>query len=154
LQQKYVTEALEWLRQHNGVANLYWSVNPPNRELDKKARREDILEVRLLHVDIDPRAGEELAEERQRALALLTDRKPATVPEPSFIIDSGGGYQAFWLLTQPIPINGDMNRAEELKRYNQQLEIVFGGDSCSNIDRIMRLPYTVNIPDEKKRRKG
>src|SRR5207237_7865600 len=66
-----VAEALEWLRQYNGVANLYWSVNPPNRELDKKARREDILEVRLLHVDIDPRAGEDLAEERQRALAIL-----------------------------------------------------------------------------------
>ena len=46
-----------------------------------------------------------------------------------------------------------MNRAEEARRYNQQLEIVFGGDSCSNIDRIMRLPFTINTPDEKKRRK-
>jgi hypothetical protein len=100
-----VAEALEWLRQHNGVANLYWSVNPPNRELDKKARREDILEVRLLHVDIDPRAGEDLDEERQRALALLTDRRPLTVPEPSFIVDSGGGYQAGIRLT-PSQIGG------------------------------------------------
>jgi hypothetical protein len=55
--EKNVAEALQWLGQHNGTANLYWSVNPPSRELDKKARREDISEVRLLHVDLDPRAG-------------------------------------------------------------------------------------------------
>jgi len=31
---------------------------------------------------------------------------------------------------------------------------VFGGDHCGNIDRIMRLPGTMNWPDKKKREKG
>lgn len=149
-----LAEAIEWLRGLIGVANLYWAVNPPKRAIDKKTKLEDITEIWLLHVDIDPRAGEDFTQERERILSLLTDRLPASVPEPSFIIDSGGGFQGFWLLTEPLRADGDLNLAEVGKGYNQQLELIFGGDSCSNIDRIMRLPSTVNIPDERKRRKG
>ena len=143
-----------WLEQHNGRRNIYFSVNRPLRALTKKAERTDIGEVRWLHVDIDPRAGEDVAEERARALGLLTDRLPAGVPAPTAIIFSGGGYQGFWRLETPIPIGGELARAEDAKRYNQALERVFGADHCHNIDRIMRLPGTINLPDERKARKG
>lgn len=143
-----------WLDEHNGRRNIYFSVNRPTRTLTKKAEREDIAEVRWLHVDIDPRAGEDIEEERARALGLLTDRLPAGVPAPTVIIFSGGGYQGFWRLAGPIPIGGDLALAEDAKRYNQQLEILFGADQCHNIDRIMRLPGTINLPDEKKAKKG
>ncbi len=144
----------DWLDQHNGRFNLYFHVNPPTRDLEKKAEREDIQSVDWLHVDIDPRAGEDLEEERGRALALLTDRVPEGVPPPTVVVFSGGGYQGFWRLADPIPVNGDLALAEDAKRYNQQLEILFGADNCHNIDRIMRLPGTINLPDAKKARKG
>ena len=143
-----------WLDQHNGRRNIYFSVNRPLRALNKKAERTDIGEVRWLHVDIDPRAGEDLAEERARALCLLTDVLPAGVPAPTAVIFSGGGYQGFWRLETPIPIGGDLARAEDAKRYNQALERAFGADNCHNVDRIMRLPGTINLPDERKARKG
>ncbi|APO49863.1 RepB family DNA primase [Bradyrhizobium diazoefficiens] len=149
-----VEALLSWLKQHNGERNIYWSVNPPLRALSKKADREDIKEVAYLHVDIDPRAGEYLASERVRCAALLTDHLPSGIPQPTAVVFSGGGYQGFWKLDAPIPINGDLSLAEDAKRYNQQLELVFGGDNCHNIDRIMRLPGTINVPDERKRRKG
>ena len=107
-----------------------------------------------LHVDIDPRAGEDLEAERARALGLLTTNLPAGVPAPTVIVFSGGGYQGFWRLEEPIPINGDLAQAEDAKRYNQRLETLFGADQCHNIDRIMRLPGTVNVPDERKAKKG
>ena len=143
-----------WLAKYNGKRNLYFHVNSPMRDLTKKADREDIRSVDWLHVDIDPRAGEDLAEERGRALALLTTDLPEGVPAPTVIIFSGGGYQAFWKLEEPIQINGDLPTAEDAKRYNVQLEIRFGADNCHNIDRIMRLPNTMNIPDARKIKKG
>lgn len=143
-------DLLKWLDFNNGRNNLYWHVNPVIRPVVKKAEREDIKSVTFLHVDIDPRAGENLDEEQRRILSLLQ----AFQPEPTFIIFSGGGYQAFWRLQDPIEINGDLGRAEDAKRYNIQLETQFGGDSCHNIDRLCRLPWTVNIPDSRKKKKG
>jgi len=148
-------EALEnWLNQYNGKRNIYFHVNPPTHDLKKKAEREDIKELSWLHVDIDPRAGEDIEDERERALNLLTERLPKGVPAPTVIVFSGGGFQGFWRLENPIIINGDLAKAEDAKRYNQQLEILFGADNCHNIDRIMRLPGTMNIPDARKQKKG
>lgn len=145
---------LAWLKGYNGDRNIYWSVNPPLRDLSKKAEREDIKEVAYLHVDIDPRAGEDLAAERERCAALFAEKLPTGVPAPTAVIFSGGGYQGFWRLEQTIPIDGELAKAEDAKRYNQQLELLFGGDNCHNIDRIMRLPGTINVPDAKKIKKG
>ena len=148
------TTQLDIGAQYNGKRNLYFHVNPPLRDITKKAEREDIKEVAWLHVDIDPRAGEDIEEERTRALALLTVNLPQGVPPPSVVVFSGGGYQGFWKLEQPIPVDGLLEKAEDAKRYNQQLEVLFGADNCHNIDRIMRLPGTVNLPDARKLKKG
>jgi hypothetical protein len=144
----------EWLRTNNGQRNIYFSVNPPLRGMSKKAEKEDIKEARWLHVDIDPRAGEDIALERQRALELLTVKLPMGVPPPTVVVFSGGGYQGFWALAEPFPIEGETARAEEFERYNRQLELLFRADRCHNVDRIMRLPGTINIPDVRKAKKG
>lgn len=147
-------DMLSWLKAYNGERNIYWSTNPPIHDITKKAEREDIKEVAYLHVDIDPRAGEDLEAERIRCLALFREKLPPSVPPPTVVLFSGGGYQAFWKLETPIPVNGDLPLAEDAKRWNQQLELLFGGDNCHNIDRIMRLPGTINVPDAKKIKKG
>ena len=53
-----------------------------------------------------------------------------------------------------MPIDGKEAQYEDAKLYNVQLELLFGGDNCHNVDRILRLPGTINIPDAKKLKKG
>lgn len=149
-----VSDMVAWIDEYNGIRNIYYHINPVRYAVSKKAERTDIEKVCYLHVDVDAQVGKDVAAEKARILALLTKGRPKGVPEPTIIVASGGGYQAFWKLGEPIPINGEIGLAEEAKRYNQQLETVFGGDHCHNIDRIMRLPGTINVPDEKKRAKG
>jgi hypothetical protein len=144
---------LEWLAAHGASRNIYFMVNPPTRSLAKKAERTDVAAMAWLHVDIDPRAGEDIDEERERAIRLLRGT-PGDVPPPSVVVFSGGGYQGFWKLREPRPIGGELARAEDAKLYNLQLELLFGADNCHNVDRIMRLPGSVNRPDAKKRKKG
>lgn len=139
-----------WLLENVAELNIYFHVNRPIGELRKKAEKSDILEMCWLHVDVDPRAGEGIEEERVRALKLLQEVKP----RPTVIVDSGGGMQAFWRLEECIQTNGDVVAAEDAERYNIHLAQILGGDNCHNIDRIMRLPGTINIPDAKKRKKG
>ncbi len=146
-------EVTAWLKEHGKDRNIYFGVNPVLRSLGKKAERADIKELAWLHVDIDPRVGEDIEAEQKRALKLL-QKPPGNVPPPTVVVFSGGGYQGFWRLKKPIPINGEEERYEDTKLYNLQLEVVFAADPCHNVDRIMRLPGTVNRPNERKRKKG
>lgn len=143
-----------WLNQHQGQRNLYYHLNPTAAGLRSKAKKGDITAVEWLHVDIDPRAGEDIQEERSRAFSLLSDNLPKGVPAPTVIVDSGGGYQALWRLGAPVQVDGDESKAQEVERYTRQLESVFSADHCHNVDRIMRLPGTINVPNDKKRKKG
>lgn len=143
-------ELLEWLEARSGRMNLYWMVNPARTRLTSKAKKEDVEELAWLHVDIDPGQGEEPETARANAVARLE----AYSPPPSIIVDSGGGVQALWCLVDPPYIGGDIPRAEEAECYNRQLEAELGGDHCHNCDRILRLPGTINLPNEKKRKAG
>lgn len=149
-------KALAWLAARSGHRNLYWMVNTPTRDLASKAKKEDVRELVMLHVDIDPKKSEDPAKEQDPAEARATALKALETysPPPSFVIDSGGGVQAFWTLDQPLYIGGHVPAAEDAARYNQQLEKDLDGDSCHNLDRVMRLPGTINLPDAGKRAKG
>jgi hypothetical protein len=140
-----------WLERFGKSDNVYFSVNPTRSPMNKKPSAKDVETMDWLHVDVDPLPGERLTEAQPRILKAL---QGFDVP-PTLIIASGGGYQAFWRLDEPFPIQGDPDKYENAKLYNLGLEKKFeGADSCHNVDRIMRLPGTINRPDEKKRRKG
>lgn len=144
-------EIRDWLRREVAAGrNVYFHVNQPGWALDKRAEKKDIRTVRALHVDIDPEACESPEEAKERARAALAKHEPP----PSVIIDSGNGLQGFWLLEEPITLDGTQEQWEKVEAYNIALAKAVGADHCHNIDRIMRLPGTINVPNKKKRAKG
>jgi len=151
-------EAADWIVAHQGKRNLYFTPNKVRRPMGVKPSKPDIAAFRALWADLDPRVGDDLTEERQRIEALLTTGLPAGIPEPSAVCFSGGGYQAFWLLTEPLAIATPTADNPEPwatgEAYNRGLERVFGSDAVHNCDRIMRLPGTINVPNKKKAAKG
>lgn len=146
-------EAAAWIEKFNGKRNVYFSVNQPKERISKKADKQDIGTAHFLHVDIDPRAGEKLDEEQTR-IRLLVDQWHQKFPAPHIAVWSGGGMQLFWRLDKHVEIGGSIELAEDFERYNKALESALGGDNCHNVDRIMRLAGTLNLPDEKKVAKG
>ncbi|MEM8835105.1 MAG: VapE domain-containing protein [Planctomycetota bacterium] len=136
----------EFIARRSDRANLYYAVNPTREPMNTKPRARDVAAMEYLHVDVDPRAGEDLDEERTRILRTLRSFDPA----PTVIVDSGNGYQALWCLDESVPV-GD---PEDAKLWNLALERKLGADSCHNVDRLLRLPGTINRPDAKKRERG
>lgn len=139
-------ELAAWIDGKQGRANIYFLVNVPREAIDghRHAEKADIVAVRALHVDVDPERNKDIKSEQERIKNLFLGS------DASIILFSGGGYQAFWLLRDPVPVN-DVAVPEA---YNRGLEKKFGGDHCHNINRIMRLPGTINLPDQNKRDKG
>ncbi len=143
-----------WIHEHSdGRWNLYFTVNVTRGPVSKKPEKADMAAATGFHVDVDPRSGEPLDSERERAERLLRGYGPM----PTLIIDSGGGFQGFWKLDEELDLPGDPGdeaRHRPVEERNLTIETRLQGDSCHNIDRIMRLPGTVNWPGEKKRKKG
>lgn len=97
----------------------------------------------MLHVDIDPDKDGTPFDKGAVVGALSTVGMP-----PSFIINTGNGLAAYWALDDAV---FDLAAAE---LANAGLEALFNGDNCRNVDRIMRLPGTVNFPNAAKRARG
>ncbi len=148
-------EVLEFLTKQGTEAkwNIYFVVNPCESLSADPPQLPDMKALAWLHVDLDPRAGEDLEEEQKRILDLLLN-PPRPIPPPTCIIFSGGGYQGFWRLDKPLPLDGTAEMYEQAKLYNKQLEIVLGGDNCHNVNRLMRLPGPINRLDAGKRKRG
>lgn len=147
-------ELLTWLAEMGrSRANLYFTVNPVRSRMTKKPAAGDIVEVRYLHVDIDPRAGEPLAAEQERIRAMVLAESPRGLPPPTFVIFSGGGYQVLWRLRAPVPLDGRAT-IDRLTGCNIGIRNLLEGDSCQSIDHLLRLPGTINWPDARKVKRG
>lgn len=140
-----------WISARNGRLNLYFSLNEPAATAPHgKLSKGDIASIRAVSVDLDPRGDADLAQERNRLLS-LADEMSARPNRPTHAVDSGGGVQLFWLLEEKLPAGEHRAWAEAQGRG---LAALLGGDHTQNIDRVMRLPGTLNLPDERKRKLG
>lgn len=125
-----------WIDSLQGKAGLYFQVNRLSEGLENlRAKKSDIAEAVFLHVDIDSLDG-------ISAIQSFPIR-------PTAIVMSGGGYHAYWKLSEPY------SNLALIERINASIADMLGGDHCChNVDRILRLPGTINIPSEKKRAAG
>src|SRR5262249_14726140 len=143
-----------FVAQHNGRHNIYYSLNPTKSAMNKKSAKADIAWIEFLFCDLDPKEGERPAKAKARyRTAMEYETLIGTVPAPGVIIDSGNGWQALWPLRKRLPATPEnIARVEAL---NGAIMVLLGGTGeTRNIDRILRVPGTTNLPTEAKRKKG
>ena len=168
-------------RQARG-SNVYYSVNEPVSSdrrigLNGKNTTEDIVTINALAFDID-------IIKRPFDNALLIDfieQKLTGVLRPSLLISTGGGYHLIYLLEQAINVElfrpaSNTEQKERNEQVNEtrrrvtqlghdfelslrltipdDLNEYIKVDNMSNIDRVMRLPGTVNYPKLEKKNRG
>jgi hypothetical protein len=94
-----------------------------------------------LWIDIDS-----TPDDRQRDY----DRLRAFDPAPSFILDSGGGWHAYWLLDEPLALQDDADR-QNIASLLRGLFAALGGDPgyVKSVASVMRLPDSINTKPER-----
>jgi hypothetical protein len=152
-------EVSDFIGRHDQGFNLYYSVNPTRTtRLNKKARKVDIATIEFLFGDLDPNEDESSEQAKARYLRQLNENNTSAV------IDSGNGLQGLWRLQQSIVlgplVNGKLSAVDKatvndvearMKALMQRLGSKAG---TQNIDRILRLPGTVNLPNAAKLKLG
>src|SRR6516165_3165703 len=142
-----------FLCEHNGKRNLYYSVNPTRGAVTKKATKADIATVEFLHADLDPADGETPEAAKARYLEQLNG---PFEPKPTAIVDSGNGIQCLWRLAERIELPSDAGAIiAHAEARSAALMVRLGAKpGTQNIDRILRLPGTTNLPTKAKRERG
>ena len=147
-------------QKFNADHDIYFAVNPLKVPLSRKANKADVSAAQYLWVDSDPDGGDP-AQWRASKLAELQRSPPPGIPgPPTLIIDSGRGFWCFWKLRAPAPVDSFINGYDknkkpiiidgpltlEIQAHGRGLEKAYGkdADTVRNIDRIARLPGTIN----------
>jgi putative DNA primase/helicase len=158
----HTTDQIEtFVREHDGKANLYYLVNPTRTAMNKKAAKKDIAAIEYVLGDLDPASDETSEAAKARYLEQLNG---TFGPKPTAGIDSGNGIQCLWKLREPIIlnelVNGECSTEDQTKiedaeaRTAAVMKRLGAKAGTQNIDRILRLPGTTNLPNAKKRREG
>ncbi len=115
--------------------NIYFGVCPRAK---KRGKEKSVKQINCLWADLDCKDEEE----RQKTLEKLKSFK---LP-PSIIVNSGHGYHAYWLLSEPYLIKTDQDKLK-IKRCIKGLSIALNGDRTFDLPRILRVPGTKNLKD-------
>jgi hypothetical protein len=163
-----VEDVIGFILKYDGRRNFYFSPNPTRTVMSKKAAKIDIAAIEFLYADLDPAEGETPEAAKARYMAQLGKGKL----EASALWDSGGGLQALWRLADRIPLGkpewvvdgkskklkyapADQAKIDDVEARCAALMVRLGGSAgTQNIDRVLRLPGTVNLPNKAKREKG
>lgn len=139
---KNIDAATAWALARNCEScNVYWTANIVRAGLNRKPKKTDIVGARFAHVDVDPpRDGSDW-----NASAKLDELRSLGA---NIAIFSGGGYQALWRLDEVT------TEFEVIEEVNFSIMTKMNGDSAWNIDRLLRVPGTVNYPDATKLKRG
>ncbi|MFC4726323.1 AAA family ATPase [Glycocaulis abyssi] len=131
-----VEAATQYVVERNQAGlNCYFTFNIPTPDCGVKPSKKQIIALRGVHVDIDPPKGGTL--NKAEVCAALEAHSP------NLVVDSGNGIHAYWLF--PEPIEATPENVEAVEAVNRALIAKFNGDkAASNVDRIMRIPGTVN----------
>jgi len=141
--------------------NVYYNCATRKNVLPDNARGgvEDCCQTRILWVDLDVlgpnHAGQSLPPDYESALTLLR----SFPVHPSYVVDSGGGLQAGWLLEKPMDRDAALAFLPKWKvtwDYLGDREGKAAGyaggwsvDNVFNLDRMMRMPNTINAKNGK-----
>lgn len=118
----------------------------------KKAKKTDIAAIEFCLADLDPNKDEKSEAAKARYLQQLETFEP----KPTAIVDSGNGIQCLWRLAQRIELSSDSATViEDVEARIKAIIVRLGAEpGTQNIDRILRLPGTTNLPNETKRKAG
>lgn len=123
-------KTIDEIVQYVPEGNFYFGVCPRSKMSGKS---EDVEMITVLWVDIDAKG--------QTKEEIIERLKKFKYP-PTFIVDSGNGIHAYWLLKQPEPIHE--NTKGILKGLARALK---GDEHCHDLARILRVPDTLNVKD-------
>lgn len=150
--------------EHAKRRGVFWQ---PNECYDREyphARpgKKDVTRIRVLHLDLDFKdffgENREVPQHQKDELHLRVKAGKGLGPNgedvpPTYIVFSGGGFHAYWVLGESLePTQENIARVEAI---NANIAKTFrAGSGTKDISRLLRVAFTTNFVNDKKRKAG
>jgi len=137
-----------FITAHNTLGhNIYHTVNKTSGKITKKPTKAQFVLAEWVYADCDPADAETPEAAKARYLnAIDTYQHP-----PTLIVDSGNGIQVYWRLETPVGPGQFVWVELASKAIMESLGAKAG---TQNVDRLLRVPGTINWPNATKKRNG
>lgn len=151
---------LERANSYNGKFNAYMGVCLRREKWPRKSGKLDkdgkeVVEYRgtsentlssmvvWTDIDFDGPAHKKKGADPEEVRKALKEFRPA----PSIVVRSGNGIHVYWLLKEPATSDGPTLSGEllQVEAVNRKIAKRLGGDSTTDLARILRIPGTLNI---------
>jgi P4 family phage/plasmid primase-like protien len=134
-------EAYEYYRQGMKVC---FGVNlRVEKEGKKGGKKDNVRWVSAFHAEIDYGTLGHDAVSKHATRESALDAIHAFNLAPTIVIHSGGGFHCYWVLFNPL--NVKEVGLERIESVNKALSVLLGGDSATDISRVLRVPGTFNM---------
>lgn len=120
--------------------DIYFGVHPSGASKGPSERTliADITAINCLYADID-------SKDHTNGKGGARAHVQTLNPRPSVIIDSGGGYHCYWLLSEPFILDTDFKREAAQSLQDRWVTFVGGDKAVHDLARILRVPGTSNF---------
>lgn len=122
--------------------NIYFGVHPTDRKGDKYQRAKkgerDIAATNCLYAEFDCK---DFGNDMPATLAYVQSLEPP----PTIIVESGGGYHAYWIYTEPCKLTNEGERAQAAAIQAGWVARVGGDVAAKDLERVLRVPGTENF---------
>lgn len=152
-----LTSFRRFLSDNAATAGLYFTVNRTRAPMSIKPTKADIKWCDFAHAEIDPTddvATSDLDNWQERARA----KARALRWPPSVMWRSGNGLQCLWRLAKPVLLDSPeiVRRCEAANAglLDQFVDHECKREGTHNIDRVLRIPGSINYPNKTKRAIG
>lgn len=158
--------AAEYALKKSPSVNVYMGICPTSkasaikramieRKKPEKVRAEEneVQEVPALWADIDIKSKETQGHHANRKnYAPSLDpwkKKVFSIYPPTYLIKTGGGYHAYWLLKEPFKVQDDESR-QQIRETVEKFQACIAGlagyqiDQTADLARVLRVPGTMN----------
>lgn len=135
---------LGFIARHVGLRNLYFGANPrvPGKRGSTSAANDaDVLARRAIAFDLDYKDAPPVDPDWSATVAALRELCP------ELEVQTGNGVQVWFRLNDPMDAAASAAVVADLMAQ-------VGADNVADAPRIMRLPFTVNLPTATKRARG
>ena len=124
----------------------------PHRASNRRVQQKDVAGIAGLWADIDVahqvHGKKDLPQTVEQALEILE----LAEPQPTMLVDSGHGIQAWWLFTSPWLFQNTQEYWEARRLsswWHDRIQALYQNEGCridsvQNLDRVMRIPGTWN----------